>query len=89
MPRTPPPGASAAVCGLANVQGKLLPGVDLTRRVDPPSARLTPWQSGLWLKTSRREQLRVVLGPLCRCTIDEAPPGARPERSLVAGAPRR
>lgn len=57
---TPLPGAPATVLGVVNVQGQILPVVDLARRFDWPSPPLLLWQPFIWLKTSSRELLLPV-----------------------------
>lgn len=89
---TPLPGAPATVCGLVNVQGKLLPVVDLARRFDWPSAQLTLWQPFIWLKTSRRELLLPVVAvePVRSCAIEDFSPAPHPSvpSSLLQGVLR-
>jgi purine-binding chemotaxis protein CheW len=57
---TPLPGAPATISGLVNVQGSILPVVDLARHFEWPSAPLALWQPFIWLKTSKRELLLPV-----------------------------
>ncbi|MES2818183.1 MAG: chemotaxis protein CheW [Pseudomonadota bacterium] len=56
----PLPGAPDSVRGVVNVQGKILPVIDLARRFDWPSPPLLLWQPFIWLKTSSRELLLPV-----------------------------
>ncbi|HLD67021.1 MAG TPA: chemotaxis protein CheW [Pseudomonas sp.] len=57
---SPLPGAPATVLGVVNVQGRILPVVDLARRFDWPSPPLLLWQPFIWLKTTNRDLLLPV-----------------------------
>lgn len=77
---TPLPGAPATVCGLVNVQGKILPVVDLARRFDWPAAPLALWQPFIWLQTSKRELLLPVdqVAAVCSCAAADFSPAPDP-----------
>lgn len=89
---TPLPGAPATVCGLVNVQGNILPVVDLARRFDWPSAPLALWQPFIWLKTSKRELLLPVekVAAVFSCAAADFSPAPDPQvpSSLLRGVLR-
>jgi len=57
---TPLPGAPDTVRGLVNLQGQIIPVIDLARRFDWPSTPPSLWQPFLWLKTQSRQLLVPV-----------------------------
>lgn len=89
---TPLPGAPATVCGLVNVQGQILPVVDLARRFDWPSAQVTLWQPFIWLRTSRRDLLLPVatVEAVHSCAAEDFSPASDPRvpSSLLQGVLR-
>ncbi|WP_439858594.1 chemotaxis protein CheW [Pseudomonas sp. MBLB4136] len=89
---TPLPGAPEAICGLANVRGKLLPVVDLARRFGWSSPELTLWQPFIWLTSSTRELLLPVdlVEAVLPCSAEDftATPDPRVPSSLLRGVMR-
>lgn len=86
------PGAPATVRGLVNVQGQVLPVIDLARRFDWPSAPTTLWQPFIWLQTSKRQLLLPVekVAAVCSCVASDFSPAPDPHvpSSLLQGVLR-
>jgi len=89
---TPLPGAPTTVCGLVNVQGNILPVIDLAQRFGWASAPLALWQPFIWLKTSKRELLLPVeaVAAVLSCAAADFTPAPDPHvpSSLLHGVLR-
>jgi purine-binding chemotaxis protein CheW len=89
---TPLPGAPEAICGLANVRGKLLPVVDLARRFGWNTPELTLWQPFIWLSSSTRDLLLPVeqVEAVLACSPEDftSAPDPRVPSSLLRGVVR-
>ncbi|MET1077664.1 MAG: chemotaxis protein CheW [Pseudomonas sp.] len=78
---TPLPGAPASIRGLVNVQGRILPVIDLALRFNWPSPPLLLWQPFIWLRTSQRDLLLPVerVESAVICVAENFSPAGQPQ----------
>ena len=89
---TPLPGAPPGIRGLVNVQGRILPVIDLAHRFGWLSPPLLLWQPFIWLKTTQRDLLLPVerVESALRCAAEDVVPANRPQvpSSMLSGVLR-